>query len=174
MMPYSDKSTRFTVVVTVVVVFLGVLVSFFMRPTAGDYIDKHTVGLMRDHLDQWDICKEEVINNVISSDELETLRDLKKYYVSIYSNITEVEQDLACKSEEISKMLYFGWLLKGSKRKYEEKVMLENINIAFAQRSISLSVSNSKHVPPEALEVLDKIEYFKKPSRLDSSLLENY
>ena len=174
MMPYSDKPTRFAVFVTVVVVFLGVLVSFFMRPTAGDYIAKHTVGLIRDSLDQSDVCKEEVINNVISSDELEILRNLKKHYVSNYSNIAGVEQDLACNSEGISKMLYFGWLLKGSERKDEEKVILENINIASARRSISLSVSNSKHVPPEALEVLDKIEYFKKPSRLDRSLLENY
>src|SRR5699024_4825938 len=151
------------ITITMFMVFLGVLVSFLLRPTAGDYIDKHTVELIRNYLNQSDVCEEKESNAIISPVELELLRNLKKHYIFTYSNIAEVEQDLACNSEAISKMLYFGWALKGSNKKHEEKIKLESFNISITQRSISLSVSNSRHIPPEALKVLDKIEYFKKP-----------
>lgn len=169
---FNRNTVKFVFMFTVIMIGLGFFTKYISRTLPGDYIDENTLKIIRVFLERADRCDDIVKENIISSRELKQLRQLEKHYIFTYTNIKEIEQRLSCEADDFSRVLYTGWSINKTNKQFNEKTNLENIIIGLTQASIPLSVDNSKHIPAEVLEVLGKIEFFKKPFKLERALLD--
>lgn len=139
-----------------------------------DHLDLQISNAMKEYLDRANYCDEIMRKNKISDKELKLLLKIKKHDTLTFRSIKELEQELLCQAIEVSNLLYLDWLINKSEKDYKviARTNFSSFSSSFLQSSISLTAENKKHIPEDSIKILENIEFFKQPFRLESSLLE--
>lgn len=172
MTPPPKRTAAYISIIVFTFIVICTCIIYLLRPTSGDHIDNNTTTLISNYLSQSIDCDIIEEKNEISPFEMRKLKHLDKYDVLAYSDMKEVEQEINCLSDPMSKLLYTGWLIKQSEHSNKARVDIEIIIKKLLRTSIILSVDESSYIPEETLRTLQQIDFFKQPFKLERASLE--